>query len=66
MGGVGGWGMRNLPAAIPYAEILLLTLNITPTKFHPNLIWGGIGMGREWVKRGLDTLCSFLGVTHQK
>ena len=46
--GVGGWGRRNVPPAIPYADILLLTLNYTSplnfiqigSKLPKFLIWG--------------------------
>ena len=58
--------ISNTSPAIPYADILLLTLNYT--KFHPNrtkiakvsnLGWfrGGQGGWLRWVKHGPDTLC---------
>ena len=55
MVGVGGWGGLNVPPAIPFADILLLTLNYTfpPSfiqfglKFPKFLIRGGFGVGRE-------------------
>ena len=68
MGGMGGWGEQNVSPAIPYADILLLTLNYTsPPSFieiRPKLpkflVWGSFGVGRESGWGGLNmgqTLC---------
>ena len=58
VGGVGGWGGQNIPPAIQFADILLLTLNYTS---RPSFIqisqnrsgFGVVGVG-GW--GGLDTV----------
>ena len=59
---MGGWGGQNVSPAIPYADILLLTLNYTSPpsfirigpKLPKFLIWGGFGVGREGGWGGLN------------
>ena len=51
---MGGWGGLNVPQAMPYADILLLAVNLTspPSFIQIGLklpkfdIWGGSGVGR--------------------
>ena len=53
VGRVGGWGGRNAPPAIQFADRLLLTINYTfpggfsqiGPKLPKFLIWGGFGVG---------------------
>ena len=47
--GVGGWGGRNVPPAIPYADILLLTLNYTSP---PNFIQIGLKLPKFLIRGG--------------
>ena len=68
---MGGWGGQNVSPAIPYADILLLTLNYTsPPSFIQTgpklpkfLIWGGFGVGRVG---GWDTFMqNFINIGHK-